>query len=211
MADKSQETTQAIDQLLPQTQCGQCGYPACLPYARAIVDGEANINQCPPGGDTTIQALADLLNREPLPLNLSHGKHKPLHLAKIDESLCIGCVKCIRACPVDAIIGAAKQMHTVIQSHCTGCELCLPPCPVDCISMEAAPEDSLSKTARDSLASLSRQRYQKRSLRLQQLSEQKQQQAEQRHKDAREKDRAQKQQYIQEAILRSKARRGQDQ
>jgi electron transport complex protein RnfB len=124
-----------IDALLPQTQCGQCSYAGCRPYAEAIAKGEADINQCPPGGETTIIALADLLGRDPKPLNEEHGESKEKMVAVIDENICIGCTLCIQACPVDAILGAAKQMHTIIESECTGCELCLPPCPVDCIDM----------------------------------------------------------------------------
>ena len=124
-----------IDAILPQTQCGQCTYPGCRPYAEAIANGEADINQCPPGGETTIIALADLLGRDPKPLNPEHGEEKAKRVAIIDEQVCIGCTLCIQACPVDAILGAAKQMHTVIEDECTGCDLCLPPCPVDCIEM----------------------------------------------------------------------------
>ena len=123
-----------IEDLLPQTQCGQCGYPGCRPYAEAIRDGEA-INQCPPGGEGTISQLANLLNTEPQPLNKEHGIATVPMVAYIREAECIGCVKCIRACPVDAIMGAAKFMHTVIVSECTGCDLCVDPCPVDCIDM----------------------------------------------------------------------------
>lgn len=130
-----------IDALLPQTQCGQCDYPGCRPYAEAIVAGEADINQCPPGGDAGIRALAKLLGRERKPLDTRHGEHKAKAVARIDESVCIGCTLCIQACPVDAILGAAKLMHTVIEDECTGCELCLPPCPVDCISMEPPSND----------------------------------------------------------------------
>jgi electron transport complex protein RnfB len=126
-----------IDRLLPQTQCGQCSYPGCRPYARAIAAGEADINQCPPGGEAGVRALAALLGREPKALNAAHGVHKPPQVALIVEADCIGCTKCIQACPVDAIIGASKQMHTVIADLCTGCELCLPPCPVDCIELVA--------------------------------------------------------------------------
>ena len=127
--------TDIIDSLLPQTQCGKCGYAGCRPYAEAIVRNEADINQCPPGGQNTIRQLALLLGRESKPLNPACGKSGPKTVAFIDENICIGCVKCIRACPVDAIVGAPKQMHTVIAGLCTGCELCIPPCPVDCISM----------------------------------------------------------------------------
>ncbi len=124
-----------IDAILPQTQCGQCGYPGCKPYATAIAKGEADINQCPPGGDAGVHALADLLGVEYKPLNAEHGAPKPKSVAFIDEQTCIGCTLCIQACPVDAILGAAKHMHTIIASECTGCELCVAPCPVDCISM----------------------------------------------------------------------------
>lgn len=124
-----------IDAWLPQTQCEQCGYAGCRPYAEALARGEAPINRCPPGGEPTIQRLANLLGVAPLPLDPSCGAPKPRALALIDEAACIGCTLCIAACPVDAILGAAKQMHTVLKQECTGCELCLPPCPVDCIQM----------------------------------------------------------------------------
>ena len=123
-----------IDAILPQTQCGQCGYPGCRPYAEAIAGGDL-INKCPPGGENTIQELADLLDVEPLPLDEEHGEEKGKQVAYIREDECIGCTKCIQACPVDAILGAAKQMHTVIADECTGCDLCVEPCPVDCIDM----------------------------------------------------------------------------
>jgi len=123
-----------VNDILPQTQCGQCGFPGCRPYAQAIADGEA-INKCPPGGEATIHALADLLDLEPIPLDAEHGEEKVTTVAYIREDECIGCTKCIQACPVDAILGAAKQMHTVIVSECTGCDLCVEPCPVDCIDM----------------------------------------------------------------------------
>ncbi|MFO1433797.1 MAG: electron transport complex subunit RsxB [Candidatus Competibacteraceae bacterium] len=127
-----------IDALLPQTQCRQCGFAGCHPYAQAIAVDRADINQCPPGGEAVIQALAALLNRTPKPLNPKHGVHQPGQVAVIDEQDCIGCTLCIQACPVDAILGAAKQMHTIIAQECTGCELCLPPCPVDCIKLQPA-------------------------------------------------------------------------
>lgn len=124
-----------IDALLPQTQCGMCGFEGCRPYARAIAGGDAEINRCPPGGTPLIRALGDLLGREPLPLDPRNGVEGPARVAFIDEPACIGCTKCIQICPVDAILGAAKQMHTVITAQCTGCELCVAPCPVDCIEM----------------------------------------------------------------------------
>lgn len=130
-----------IDELLPQTQCGQCGYPGCRPYAEAIAAGQADINQCPPGGEAGVRALAALLGREPKPLNPDNGEESTKKLALIVEADCIGCTKCIQACPVDAIIGAPKLMHTVIEDLCTGCELCLPPCPVDCIELVDPPTD----------------------------------------------------------------------
>jgi electron transport complex protein RnfB len=127
-----------VDNLLPQTQCGQCDFAGCRPYAEAIAKGEAPINKCPPGGETTMLALADLLDVEPLDLDEEAEQQQAdtLEVAIIIEKDCIGCTLCIQACPVDAIVGAAKLMHTVIESECTGCELCLPPCPVDCIIME---------------------------------------------------------------------------
>ena len=125
----------AIDDLLPQTQCTRCGYDGCRPYADAIASGRAQINQCPPGGSATIDALARLLGREPLALNPANGVEGPELVAQIDEERCIGCVKCLPPCPVDAIVGARKQMHTVVAELCTGCELCVAPCPVDCIVM----------------------------------------------------------------------------
>jgi electron transport complex protein RnfB len=129
-----------IDALLPQTQCGQCGFPGCRPYAEAIAKGEAEINQCPPGGEEGVKSLAELLGVEPKPLSAEHGEEKPKSVAIIDEQKCIGCTLCIQACPVDAILGAPKLMHTVIESECTGCELCVSPCPVDCIRIEPVKE-----------------------------------------------------------------------
>src|SRR5512137_958808 len=125
----------AIDALLPQTQCTKCGYAGCRPYAEAIAAGSASINQCPPGGAAGIAELAALLRRPALPLNPANGIERPLTVAVIDEALCIGCTLCIQACPVDCIVGAPTRMHAVIESQCTGCDLCLPPCPMDCIAM----------------------------------------------------------------------------
>jgi electron transport complex protein RnfB len=132
---ESDPVIEQIDALLPQTQCGQCNYPGCRPYAEAIAAGEADINQCPPGGEAGVRALADLLGREPKPLNPENGEAAGPTVVLIDEALCIGCTLCIQACPVDAILGAPKLMHTVIEELCTGCDLCLPPCPVDCIDI----------------------------------------------------------------------------
>ena len=127
-----------IEAILPQTQCGQCGFPGCKPYAEAIAKGESDINKCPPGGAEGVQRLADLLGREVKALD---AEEKPKAVAIIDENTCIGCTLCIQACPVDAIVGAAKQMHTIVAGLCTGCELCLPPCPVECIRMEVIGEN----------------------------------------------------------------------
>jgi electron transport complex protein RnfB len=124
-----------IEDLLPQTQCTKCGYPACRPYAQAIASGEAGYNQCPPGGAEGIARMAHLLGKPVIPLNPANGVERERPVAVIDESLCIGCTLCIQACPVDAIVGAAKQMHTVVPELCTGCDLCVAPCPVDCIAM----------------------------------------------------------------------------
>jgi electron transport complex protein RnfB len=148
-----------IDALLPQTQCTQCGYEGCRPYAQAIAAGHADINQCPPGGDAGVASLARLLGREAKPLNPANGLYRPPQAAVIDEAICIGCAKCILACPVDAIVGASKLMHTVIADWCTGCGLCIAPCPVDCIA--------LVPVARLPEADLSRERHEFRTFRLQ--------------------------------------------
>jgi electron transport complex protein RnfB len=137
-----------IDAILPQTQCTKCGYDGCRPYAEAIARGEADINQCPPGGDEGVALLARVTGRDAKPLDPANGPYRAPQVAVIDEPACIGCTKCIQACPVDAIVGAAKRMHTVIASWCTGCELCLPPCPVDCIELVSTavlPERDLSR------------------------------------------------------------------
>jgi electron transport complex protein RnfB len=153
----------AIDALLPQTQCTKCGYAGCRPYAEAIAAGEAQINQCPPGGAAGIEKLAKLLGRPVIPLNPANGVQCPLRVAVIDERLCIGCTLCIQACPVDAIVGAAKRMHTVVPQWCTGCDLCVPPCPMDCIAMvEVDPPRSWTQADADA----ARARYQARRARL---------------------------------------------
>lgn len=130
---KEGDLVEQVNELLPQTQCAQCGYPGCRPYAKAIVEGQAAINLCPPGGEDTVRRMAELLGREALPLAESVPIGRAV--AIIDEAICIGCLHCRNACPVDAIVGAQHQMHTVINSECTGCELCIAPCPVDCISL----------------------------------------------------------------------------
>ncbi|RTK98917.1 MAG: RnfABCDGE type electron transport complex subunit B [Proteobacteria bacterium] len=129
-----------IDQLLPQTQCTRCGYPSCVEYAQAIAENRAEINQCPPGGEEGIRELAKLLNKSPIALNPEHGTIDERKIAFILEDKCIGCTLCIKACPVDAIVGANKMMHTVITTDCSGCDLCAPACPVDCIEMHPDPE-----------------------------------------------------------------------
>jgi electron transport complex protein RnfB len=136
-----------IDAVLPQTQCTRCGYAGCKPYAAAIASGEAEINQCPPGGSATIAALARLLGRRAQALNPVHGVEAPPRVAWIDESRCIGCARCLAPCPVDAIVGAPKFMHTVLAERCTGCDLCLPPCPVDCIEMRPGPAPAANQAA----------------------------------------------------------------
>jgi len=153
-----------IDALLPQTQCTKCGYSGCLPYARAIAAGAAEINQCPPGGAAGIGKLAALLGREARPLNPDYGSEKTRAVALIDESNCIGCTLCIQVCPVDAIVGAPKLMHTVIAALCTGCDLCLPPCPVDCIAMVPLPQADAAWT--EAMADAARARFQFREWRL---------------------------------------------
>ena len=156
-----------INNALPQTQCTRCGYPDCQRYAEAIVQGEADINQCPPGGTEGVERLASLTGKSALPLNPENGLEGPRTIAIIDEAWCIGCTLCIAACPTDAIVGANKRMHTVVEDYCTGCELCIPACPVDCISLE--PIDlNLSGWASwpQELAYLARQRYDARQARL---------------------------------------------
>lgn len=175
---------QRIDALLPQTQCGKCGHPGCRPYAEGIANGEA-INKCPPGGDETIAGLARLLNVPVVELDISRGP-APAQVAFIREAECIGCTKCIQACPVDAIVGAAKQMHTVLIDECTGCDLCVAPCPVDCIEMHPLPlnnvlpivgglatslEELRARTAKRDHA---RQRFERRNARLQREEQHKQ-------------------------------------
>ena len=151
----------SIDTILPQTQCTQCGYAGCLPYAQAIATDDAPINRCPPGGDLGIAALAALLDQAIIPLDTSCGIEQAHRVAVIDENVCIGCAKCLKPCPTDAILGAHKFMHTVLAQFCTACELCIPACPVDCITMEIDARFTQLPTAE-----VSRQRYQFHNMRL---------------------------------------------
>jgi electron transport complex protein RnfB len=155
-----------IDAALPQTQCTRCGYPTCRAYAQALADNEADIDRCPPGGEDGVAALAGLLGRSPKPLNPDCGVEQAPLVALIDEDVCIGCTKCIQACPVDAIVGAAKRMHTIIASECTGCELCLPPCPVDCIALVPIAPAPLARAQVLARATHARERFEGRNLRL---------------------------------------------
>ena len=157
------QLTESINALLPQTQCTKCGYDGCLPYAEAMAKGEAEINRCPPGGDAGIAKLASLLKKPLLALDPECGLHEPLKLAVIEEEHCIGCTLCIQACPVDAIVGANKKMHSVLSDWCTGCDLCVAPCPVDCITMVTV-EPNVAWT--DQMAQTARQRYEVRQTRI---------------------------------------------
>lgn len=162
-----QALTDALDAALPQTQCTRCGYPDCQRYAQAMAQGQADINRCPPGGDEGIARLAAITGRPALPLDPAHGHEGPRTLAVIDEAWCIGCTLCIKACPVDCIVGAPKQMHTVIDAQCTGCELCVPACPVDCISLvPVTPGRSGWQAWSAEQAQQAQARYQARGLRL---------------------------------------------
>ena len=164
VAPESLTLVDQINALLPQTQCGQCSFQGCRPYAEAIASGAADINQCPPGGDEGIRDLAGLLGVSAKPLNTEFGEHKPASVAFVIEEDCIGCTKCIAACPVDAILGASKFMHTVIASECTGCELCVAPCPVDCIVMQPAPPSN-TEISRAQRSAQAKRRYDARCLR----------------------------------------------
>jgi electron transport complex protein RnfB len=168
--DSATDDVERIDALLPQTQCTRCGYPGCRPYAAAIVAGDAQINQCPPGGSATIRALADLLGRDFQPLNPVNGVESPPSVAWIDEARCIGCARCLPPCPTDAIVGTARYLHTVLVDRCTGCELCLAPCPVDCIEMRPAPLPAMNQAA------LNRERYHAHERRLVERAQERQRQ-----------------------------------
>jgi electron transport complex protein RnfB len=157
-----------IEDVLPQTQCTKCGYPACRPYAEAIANGEADINQCPPGGLEGVRRIAAITGRAVIPINPVNGFERPRPVAFIDEQLCIGCTLCIQACPVDAIVGASKQMHTIVTSLCTGCDLCVAPCPVDCIVMFPVTDERTGWDAwSQQQADAARDRHDFRTLRLQ--------------------------------------------
>ena len=157
----------ALHAALPQTQCTRCGYPDCAAYARAMASGEADINQCPPGGDEGVQRLARITGRAARPLNPQHGTEGPRRIAIIDEAWCIGCTLCIKACPTDAIVGSNKRMHTVIEPWCTGCELCIPVCPVDCIQLENVTGERTGWSAwSQAEADVALQRYEARQVRL---------------------------------------------
>lgn len=164
-------SAERIDALLPQTQCEQCGFAGCRPYADAIAAGAVDINRCAPGGAAGVGALAALLDRSDKPLDPAHGNEQPPTVALIDEDVCIGCTKCIQACPVDAIVGAAKRMHSVIAAECTGCGLCLPPCPVDCISLPAIADRPLARAAVMARAARARARFEARNRRLARVRE----------------------------------------
>jgi electron transport complex protein RnfB len=213
-----------IDALLPQTQCARCGYPSCRDYSNALAAGEVETNRCPPGGASTIEALAGLLGRDPLPLDPACGGARPWVVARIDEGACIGCTLCIQACPVDAILGAAQRMHTVIEDECTGCELCLDACPVDCIVLDpmrltrvepAAGTESVPEAADDFLerwmrerAPSARRRFENRRQRLRRLRERRaQRRIERAAMPGRDADRATKQATIRAAVERALQRR----
>lgn len=169
---KPKSLADQIEDLLPQTQCTKCGYPACRPYAEAVVNGNASYNQCPPGGAEGVARIAKLLGKPVILLNPVNGVERPRPVAVIDESLCIGCTLCIQACPVDAIVGAAKQMHTVVPDLCTGCDLCVAPCPVDCIAMvDVTPRKTGWDAWSQQQADAARARHNFRSLRLQREKE----------------------------------------
>lgn len=189
-----------IDAVLPQTQCGLCGFKGCFPYAEALAQKTVAINLCPPGGITGLMKIAQLVSEDPFPFMANmKEKAKPNLRAVIREEECIGCTKCIQACPVDAILGTGKRMHTVITDECTGCELCVAPCPVDCIDMVALPVDNT-----EAQKSQFRERYRARETRLQQ----EQMEREQLKQEAQQnKAIADRKSYIQEAVMRAKAKK----
>ena len=203
----SNDLTSRIDAILPQTQCTKCGFAGCRPYAEAIAAGEADFNQCPPGGASGILKLAALLGRESKPLNTEHGFEGPRLIAIIDEARCIGCTLCIQACPVDAISGAAKLMHTVVRNLCSGCDLCVPVCPVDCITMQPAlGDDAVWELPQ---ADAARDRHDKRKARLARLEKERADHLAQKAIAAKQAPDAEaKRALIQAAVERARARRG---
>jgi len=207
MTDTTAHATLAdrIDALLPQTQCTQCGYTGCRPYAEAVAAGEADINRCPPGGDEGVRALAALLGRAVIPIAPECGEPvtRPV-VARVDEPACIGCTRCIQACPVDAIVGAAKQMHTVIAGECTGCGLCIPPCPVDCIDLVPSPDPTPLRQR----AAQFRARFEARGARLARRDgERRRRRAAKRSRVAGDGDRTRRREEIAAAVARVRQRR----
>ena len=212
-----------LEDLLPQTQCTKCGYPACRPYAEAMADGSASYNQCPPGGIEGVARLAKVLGKKVIPINPVNGIERPRPVAFIDEALCIGCTLCIQACPVDAIVGAAKQMHTIVTDLCTGCDLCVAPCPVDCIAMvEITPGKTGWDAWSQAEADTARERHDFRSARLQREKEEndarltakaaaklKEVQSETPISDAEKTEQARKKAIIQAAIERARLKKEQ--
>ena len=205
-----------LDALLPQTQCTQCGYPSCREYASALAAGVADLNRCPPGGPGTVAALARTLGRLAKPLDPACGETRPWVVARIDEAACIGCALCIRACPVDAVLGAGKRMHTVIESECTGCELCLEPCPVDCIGLAPMPWDGGRPAEGEAFladwmrrrAPLARRRFRAREQRLERLDKARGLRRQRRAGlPGRDADRVTKRAVIEAAVERSRLRR----
>lgn len=197
--------SEQIDTLLPQTQCTQCGFEGCGPYAQALASGEADINRCPPGGDAGIRRLAGLLDRPYRPLDPGCGIEQPRRVAFIDEALCIGCTLCIQACPLDAILGAPKQMHTVLTELCSGCDLCVAPCPVDCIAMQPA---SGAQAARDlEWARAARLRFEARKTRLARAAAERGMQPSTQADEKTARAKPDKRAAIQAAVERARARR----
>lgn len=195
-------TPEQIDAVLPQTQCGLCSYKGCLPYATALANQEAEINLCPPGGVSGLKKLGDLLARDPTPfISDMEQKTKPLMVAVIREAECIGCTKCIQACPVDAILGGAKVMHTVISDECSGCELCIAPCPVDCIDMVNLNNQTIDESLSEQRANQFRKRYDARTQRLQQSI------ATQKTPIQQPESQSEKMKYIQAAIARAQQKK----
>lgn len=199
-------SVQDIDALLPQTQCGECGYPGCRPYAQALAQGAAPIDRCPPGGVETVIALGELLKCSPTPyLEAAKKNTRPPSVAFIREAECIGCTKCIQACPVDAIIGTAKHMHSILQNECTGCGLCVAPCPVDCIEMHVQPESRYDK-------SLARSRFDSRQIRILKEEQQKERHYQEKRLAAsqtldKQNEKQAKKDYILQAMARVQAKK----